>query len=230
VCDRFLADPGLVGAAAPAVSAVADEARGDALRWHEAWYHGEIAADDGMGVKLFTQDSLRSYRAREDDESARLLIKPMDDPQTLQRTFADAPFAPRDEFYHEIIKRRRERTAAFVPFALCWMTDSGNSAGLLDNDEMLVEMADDNSFLMARLSNGTGEHFDGLAFLEAPCRIEAQLTVDASASGGDQPSDLVPGLSRQPLAKQGGESPAGLFDGENKRIKGFVHRALFEII
>jgi hypothetical protein len=95
---------------------------------------------------------------------------------------------------------------------------------------MLIEMANDYNFLMARLRSRTGEQFDGLALLEAPCRIEAQLAVDTGASRGDQSPDLVPGLSRQPLAQQGCESLAGLFDGENKRVNGFIHVALFESI
>src|SRR6516162_8460783 len=105
MCYRFLPDIGLIGAAAPAVATIAEEARGDPLRRNEAGHHGEITADDGMGVELFTQAALGGHRAREDNESARLLIEPLDDPQTLQRPFADPPFAPRDQFYHEVIDR-----------------------------------------------------------------------------------------------------------------------------
>ncbi len=230
MCDRFLTDSGLIGAAAPAVAAITDEARGDALRRHKAGHNGEITADDGMGMELFAQAALGSHRAREDDESARFLVKSMDDPQTRQRPFANAPFAPRNELCHEIIQGRRERSAAFVPVALRWMADGGNAGRLLDHDKMLVEMADDDGFFMARLRCGTGEQFDGLAFLEPPRRIETQFAVNASTARGDEPPHLIPGLSRQTLAQHCCERQVGLFGGENNRIKGFVHVALFESI
>ena len=116
--DRFLAETGLVGAAAAAVAAVADEGRGDALRRHEARHHGEIAARDGVGTELLTQAALGGDGAREDDKAARLLVEPMHDAQARQRSLADPALAPRDDLRHEIFQGRRQRlAAAFVPVA-----------------------------------------------------------------------------------------------------------------
>src|SRR5579884_1429727 len=148
--DRFFADAGLFGAAAAAVAAVADEARGDALRRHKAGHYGEITACNGMSVKLFAQTAFRSNRACEDNQAARLLVEPMHDAQTRQRPFEDTAFALTDQFGYEIFQRRRERLAPLCPRTFGGMANGGDAGGFLDNDEMLIQMTDDDSLLLAR--------------------------------------------------------------------------------
>jgi hypothetical protein len=63
VRDRALPLAGRYGAAAPAVAAVADKERFNALRLGAAPNHGEINAFDGMISELLTQRAFRSKRS-----------------------------------------------------------------------------------------------------------------------------------------------------------------------
>ena len=62
----LLAVVGVVGDAASAVAAVADQAEVDALRRREAGHDGEVTPDDGVGVELLTQAALGRDGAGED--------------------------------------------------------------------------------------------------------------------------------------------------------------------
>jgi hypothetical protein len=75
VRDRLLAKPFYLGAAPPAIAAVADEEGRDSLRRHATGHNREITADDGMSMELFPKSTLSRYRAGEDDQPARFFVE-----------------------------------------------------------------------------------------------------------------------------------------------------------
>ena len=78
------------------------------------------------------------------------------------------------------------------------MADGVDARRLFDDDDMLVQMADDQVFgECLGQPFGPAEHFDGVARLEPPGGVEAQLAVDLHAPAVDNLLDLPPRLPRQ---------------------------------
>src|ERR1700722_5802821 len=80
--DRFLPDVPHVGAAAPTIAAITDKSRLNSLWRQKAGDNGEVATNNSVRVELLAEAALRRHGAREDDETARILVEPMDDPQS----------------------------------------------------------------------------------------------------------------------------------------------------
>ncbi len=87
--------------------------------------------------------------------------------------------ALRDELRCQVFQCRRQCLAARVPVALRRMAHGGDAGRLLDDDEMLIEMADNKGLIGARFRRRSRQQFDGFAFFEAARGIETQLAVDA---------------------------------------------------
>jgi len=85
------------------------------------------------------------------------------------------------------------------------MANRRNPRGLLDDDEMRIDVAENKLVEMRRHLLGDGEHLDLVAGLQAADIVEPDLAVEFDASAGDQLADLRPALARQPAAQSRGQ-------------------------
>ena len=101
------------------------------------------------------------------------------------------------------------------------MANGGHPRRLLDNDDVVVDVANNDLFGPALLRRRVGQQLDGVALLEPAGGVLTEVAEHADAAGGDEGANLVPRLTGQPRPQHGGESGAGLLgrDGEGgKRI------------
>src|SRR5438874_2084729 len=100
------------------------------------------------------------------------------------------------------------------------MADRGYAAWFLDHNEMLIEIAQDNCFFLARFDGRTVQEQNDLSCVQPARGIEAQIIADTHAPGFDDTPDLAPGLSRYPDAQQRGKGRAFLFASDREGFRG----------
>ena len=219
VRDRVLAGVAQGGAAAPAVAAITDQRAANRLRRDDAGDNGEIAARDGMPAKLHAEPPFRIDGACEDDKPAGLLVEPLHDTQVGPRIVLLACQLHADLPHDEIVEREDEQAAFFEPVLFSRMAYRADAGGLLDDDDMLIDIANRNLIDMNRRPLlGTVEYVHGVPRFQPPSVIEPNFAIDPDPASFDELAHLGPALARQPEPQTGGERLARVFGGDEEGL------------
>src|SRR5438105_2892081 len=113
-----------------------------------------------MRPELLAQNTLGSHRAGKDNETACILVKALNNPQARQRAFAFSAFADGNQLGYDVLQSRGKILTPLIPGALAGMANRGYSRRLFDNDEMVIQIADDHRFLSVKLLRRSRKQFD----------------------------------------------------------------------
>src|SRR5262245_33772324 len=145
-------------------------------------------------MKLPAESALGFDGARENNQAARFLVEPLHDAQPRQRTASPSALPLSDQLRHDVLERRAKGLAACWPVTLDRVSHGGKSCWLLHDHKVLIEVAEDNCFILPRAC-GPRKHFHGLVLLQSPGRVEAEFAVEPNATRFDKAANLRPGLT-----------------------------------
>src|SRR5262245_21028479 len=161
-------------------------------------------------MELTTQLSFGQYTSREYDQTTGLLVEPLDDAQAGQDPPAWSAFEFGNHLGNNVFHCRRQSLTLRRPLPFGGMAHGRYSRWLLDDDQMLVEVADVDGFLLLGSWCWPRKQFHRVPFTQPPGRVEHQVAADANAPGFNKTACLPPGNVRQMSAQKGSQSDSGL--------------------
>ena len=218
VRDRFLPNVGQSRAAAATVPAILNQVRAERLGAQDARHDRQVAADDRVFAELQAEGALRQHRPREDDQPARFLVEPVNDPQPRDVAGFAAELVG-DGPLRQVLERGVEFAPLLGPLQFRRVPHGVYARRLLHDDDVLVQVPDDEPFRVRgpRERLGVFEQDDGFVLLEAAGLVGADRVADLDAAGGDELAHVVPRRPAEPRPQHLREREPGFLGRDGER-------------
>src|SRR5262249_22623248 len=124
-----------------------------------------------MPLKLPAQTTLGGHRSGKDEQAGSVLVQAMHDAQSRQRPLVKSALNSSKVLADQVFQSGRQGLSLRRPFALGRMANRVNAGGLLDHDQVFVEMTNREELFKVRRRERPGQQFKALAGLDAPSGI-----------------------------------------------------------